>query len=191
MTRRRRDGQQTAEQMQQQRERDCPGHVASDDDPKVCRHCGTHVDEERPPDDGVDDLASILPPGEGAAPIAEAVAERQADAATDSAPAIGGGAPPVDEGANRLARLEIVRGKFTRLDAITKELKALNDEKDKIMGELEDESGFQRTAVSAVRKLKGLGSAAAIKKHLTNREELESIFIKPILDEAEAGQSDE
>lgn len=31
---------------------DCPGHVASDDDPKVCRHCGTHVDEYR--DEGED-----------------------------------------------------------------------------------------------------------------------------------------
>jgi hypothetical protein len=26
----------------------CPGHVASDGDPKLCRYCGTHVDEERP-----------------------------------------------------------------------------------------------------------------------------------------------
>lgn len=26
---------------------DCPGHVASDSDPRVCRHCGTHVDEYR------------------------------------------------------------------------------------------------------------------------------------------------
>lgn len=25
----------------------CPGHVASDADPKVCGHCGTHVEEER------------------------------------------------------------------------------------------------------------------------------------------------
>lgn len=24
---------------------DCPGHVASDNDPKVCRHCGTHINE--------------------------------------------------------------------------------------------------------------------------------------------------
>ena len=31
-------------------ENDCPGHVASDD-PKVCRHCGTHIDSLRPPDD--------------------------------------------------------------------------------------------------------------------------------------------
>lgn len=28
-------------------EGDCPGHVASDDDAKVCRHCGTHVDSLR------------------------------------------------------------------------------------------------------------------------------------------------
>lgn len=26
----------------------CPGHVARDDDPKVCRHCGIHINEERP-----------------------------------------------------------------------------------------------------------------------------------------------
>lgn len=29
----------------------CPGHVASDHDPKVCRHCGTHIDSLRPDDD--------------------------------------------------------------------------------------------------------------------------------------------
>lgn len=144
-------------------------------------------------DDGVDDLASMLPPGDGAAPVAEAVEERQAEAVRDSAPAVGAAftVPPVDDAANRLARVEIVRAKMERLDAIAGELKTLNDEKDKIMGELETESGFQRTAVSAVRKLKGLGSAAAIRKHLDNRGELESIFIAPILAEAEAGQADE
>jgi hypothetical protein len=26
----------------------CPGHVASDTDAKVCKHCGTHVDSMRP-----------------------------------------------------------------------------------------------------------------------------------------------
>lgn len=26
----------------------CPGHVASFDDPKVCKNCGTHVDSMRP-----------------------------------------------------------------------------------------------------------------------------------------------
>jgi len=26
---------------------DCPGHVASDLNPKVCRYCSTHVDSER------------------------------------------------------------------------------------------------------------------------------------------------
>ncbi len=33
-------------------ENDCPGHVASDDDPKVCRFCGCHVDDLRPPEEG-------------------------------------------------------------------------------------------------------------------------------------------
>ncbi len=30
----------------------CSGHVASDDDPKVCGRCGIHIDELRPDDDG-------------------------------------------------------------------------------------------------------------------------------------------
>jgi hypothetical protein len=29
----------------------CPGHVASAIDPKVCAHCGVHIDELRPPED--------------------------------------------------------------------------------------------------------------------------------------------
>jgi hypothetical protein len=32
-------------------ERDCPGHVASDDNPKVCARCGVHIDELRPADE--------------------------------------------------------------------------------------------------------------------------------------------
>lgn len=32
-------------------EDDCPGHVASDRDPKVCGRCGVHIDSLRPPDD--------------------------------------------------------------------------------------------------------------------------------------------
>lgn len=186
MTRRRKDGQPTADEMQ----RTCV-HAVSGDNPTLCITCGATVDPPPPGDESVDDLAAILPPSDTGAATADAVAERQADAASDSAPAIGGGAPPVDEGANRLARLEIVRGKFARLDEIAKEKKALSDEEEEIREQLEKESGFQRTAVSAVRKLKGLGSAAAIKKHLDNRTELEAIFIKPILDEAEAGRADE
>jgi len=32
-------------------ENDCPGHVASEADPKVCLHCDTHIDSLRPPED--------------------------------------------------------------------------------------------------------------------------------------------
>lgn len=127
-------------------------------------------------------------------PLADAVEERQAEARADSAPVGGAGAPtepPGDDGANRLARLQIVRDKFTRLDEIAAEKKVLSDEEEDIRSSLEKESGFQRTAVSAVRKIKSLGSAAAMKKHIENRDELEAIFIKPILEEAEAGQADE
>lgn len=31
-------------------ENECPGHVASASDPKVCAHCGTHIDSLRPDD---------------------------------------------------------------------------------------------------------------------------------------------
>lgn len=33
-------------------EENCPGHVASADDPRVCAHCGVHIDSLRPPEDG-------------------------------------------------------------------------------------------------------------------------------------------
>jgi len=33
-------------------EENCPGHVASERDPKVCGRCGTHVDSLRPSEDG-------------------------------------------------------------------------------------------------------------------------------------------
>lgn len=29
----------------------CPGHVASEGDPKICGRCGIHIDELRPPED--------------------------------------------------------------------------------------------------------------------------------------------
>lgn len=32
----------------------CSGHVASDQDPKVCARCGTHIDDERPDEHVVD-----------------------------------------------------------------------------------------------------------------------------------------
>lgn len=32
-------------------EDNCPGHVASDHDPKVCARCGIHSDSLRPPED--------------------------------------------------------------------------------------------------------------------------------------------
>jgi hypothetical protein len=29
-------------------ENDCPGHVSSEHDGKICRHCGVHIDSLRP-----------------------------------------------------------------------------------------------------------------------------------------------
>lgn len=106
---------------------------------------------------------------------------------------------PLDDGlqetpearANRLARFDLTKEKFARLDEIEAEKKALADEEEEIRASLEKDSGYARGAVASVRKTKKLGSAAAIQKHLENRAELEEIFIKPILDAAAAGQEDE
>lgn len=32
-------------------EENCPGHVASENDPKVCGLCGVHIDSLRPPEE--------------------------------------------------------------------------------------------------------------------------------------------
>ena len=99
------------------------------------------------------------------------------------------GSHPQDD--NVKTRYEIVKEKFARLDEIDKEKKELDDEAEEIRQSLEADSGFARGAVAAVRKVKKLGSAASIQKHIDNRNELEALFIKPILDEAAAGQDDE
>lgn len=37
-------------------ENDCPGHVASANNPKICARCGVHIDSLRPPEE------SVMPP---------------------------------------------------------------------------------------------------------------------------------
>ena len=37
-------------------EEDCPGHVASEHDSKICGRCGTHIDSLRPPEEEDDDI---------------------------------------------------------------------------------------------------------------------------------------
>lgn len=34
-------------------EQTCPGHIASESDPKVCGRCGTHIDSLRPSSDQI------------------------------------------------------------------------------------------------------------------------------------------
>ena len=41
-------------------EDDCPGHVASEKDPRICARCGVHVESLRPPDDEPDDEYSQM-----------------------------------------------------------------------------------------------------------------------------------
>lgn len=42
-------------------EETCPGHVASQADPKVCGRCGVHIDSLRPPDD-LEPEGLLVPP---------------------------------------------------------------------------------------------------------------------------------
>lgn len=40
------------EQLEQaEREQNCPGHVASEKNPKICGRCGIHIDSLRPDDE--------------------------------------------------------------------------------------------------------------------------------------------
>ena len=103
----------------------------------------------------------------------------------------GDGTPPPPPGDNSRSRLEIVKEKYARLNAIEAEKKVLNDEAEDIRASLEKDMGLRRGAVADVRKLQKLGSATSILAHEKSRSELVDIFIKPILDEAAAGQADE
>ena len=40
----RRNAETRASVRQAEREQNCVGHVGSDNDPKVCAHCGCHID---------------------------------------------------------------------------------------------------------------------------------------------------
>lgn len=188
----RRDGEPTADDLQRARD-NCEAHTESLKDPGICVHCGTPMDMRRSDDDDdVDDLEKVLPPSDqGAgdpAPTAEDVAERQADAAADSAPAVGGPSP--DDGSNVKSRYEIIKEKFDRLAAIKAEQKVLRDEASDIVDDLEKQQGVNRGGLSEVRKLFGL-DAATIKSREESRKELFDLLIKPKLDEATAGEERE
>lgn len=43
-------------------EEDCPGHVASEHDPKVCGRCGVHIDSLRPDDEPIPELPAPTKP---------------------------------------------------------------------------------------------------------------------------------
>lgn len=187
--RRRRDGDPTADDIQRARD-NCEEHVASFKDPAVCVHCGAPMELRHSNDDGVEDLSQVLPPGDGDA-IVQAEAERQAEAAADSAPVQAKlPAPTSGEGDNSKSRYEIIKEKFDRLAAIKAEQKVLRDEAADIVDELEKQQGVNRGGLSEVRKLLGL-DAATIKRREESRQELFDLLIKPKLDEAEAGQADE
>lgn len=183
--RRRRDGQETAPDMQQ-RANDCPGFVASDEDSSVCVRCQAHQ-ELHPPkgdDDGVEDLEALLPPSD----TAEAVAERQAEAAADAGAVTA--PPPDDEGANRLAMANGIREARDELDAIAAQKRALDEKAEKVRERVRDEFKVDLGAFSEVRKLEKLAPATIVKRE-ANRRLLIDVLIKPKLDEAEAGRADE
>lgn len=190
--RKRRDGEPTADDLQQARD-NCDEHTESFKDPGQCVHCGTPMDLPRS-DDAVEDLSKVLPPSdqadgsETAAPSAEDVAERQADATADSAPAVGG--EVADDGSNSKSRYEIIKEKFDRLKEIKAAQKVLRDEASEIVDDLEKQQGVNRGGLSEVRKLFGL-DAATIKAREESRKELFDLLIKPKLDEATAGEERE
>ncbi len=101
---------------------------------------------------------------------------------TDQAP------PP--SGDNSQSRYEIVKAKTDRLAAIKDEISELGKEANKIIGELEKDSGVNRGALSDIRRLDKL-SPAAVAARESSRQELWAWLVQPKLDEAEKGQADE
>lgn len=100
----------------------------------------------------------------------------------------GDAAPPA--GDNTRSRYEIIKDKYARLEEIREEQKALTKERNDIIGELEKESGVNRGALAEIRRLGNL-SATAIEAREESRNELFGLLIKPKLEEAAQGQSDE
>lgn len=91
---------------------------------------------------------------------------------------------------NSTARYEQAKAGFTRLAEI-KELQAgLRKEANEIIDNMEKGAGFNRGAVSEIRKQMDL-SPAAIQARETSRQELFDLLLKPKLDKAAAGQDDE
>lgn len=93
-------------------------------------------------------------------------------------------------GDNRIARYEQIKTDFARIKEIDEEVKALGDERAKIVKGLEKEAGVNRGALAEIKKLDKL-APATIAKREESRAELYDLIIKPKVDAAEAGQSDE
>jgi hypothetical protein len=93
-------------------------------------------------------------------------------------------------GDNSQSRYEQCKADLDRLEEIKAEKKALSDEGLTIIKRLEKDGGVNRGALAEVRKMLDL-SPAAIQAREESRTELFGWLIKPKLDEAAAGQSDE
>lgn len=93
-------------------------------------------------------------------------------------------------GDNSISRYEQVKEKLARLEVIRDEIKVLSDEASGIKDSLEKESGINRGALAATRKLARL-EPAAITAYMESRSELEDWLVNPLLDEAAANRKDE
>lgn len=93
-------------------------------------------------------------------------------------------------GDNSAQRYEQVKVKLARLEEIRLEQKALSNEEKDIKDSLEKDSGVNRGALAATRRL-ARQDAAAISAHIESRDELERWLIKPLLDEVDANRGDE
>lgn len=93
-------------------------------------------------------------------------------------------------GDNSQSRYEQCKADLDRLEEIKEEKKALSDEAGTIIKRLEKDGGINRGALADVRKMLDL-SPAAIQAREESRSELFDWLIKPKLDEAAEGQSDE
>lgn len=108
----------------------------------------------------------------------------------DSGTPVAPGAETDDQQANRYARYERIKVGWARITEIEEEIKALGQERDQIKKDLEKNEGVNRGGFADAKRYEKLTPAAAQKRRETF-EELYDLKIKPAIDAAEQGQSDE
>lgn len=133
-----------------------------------------------------DNLAELLPPGDGPDPVAEAH-ERQAEAVDNTAPPIGDGSGEQRLGSGGNDRYGQAKADLDRLEEIKELQKALRKEAAERIDRLEKEHGVNRGALAEVRRMMDLSPAAIVAREESRKEIFEWLIAPKLEEAADAG----